>query len=229
MNNSLVTFNRILLSQIGIPKGIFRAALVGLFALFYANAEVSAQCQTCCNGSKPKSLVLLYNGKSCAESVTCQAADKWSCSGSGPGNAATVYITASKNDDGTGGTYFAGTVNLNAEFTAIAASGGSTTFPSNTYFRVLSSQGGTLLQTVKIHTSCSTPLVAGDQLGSFKLNKITLEDNTVCNAPAPPPPPPTCPTPVFTINNNSSTNAGPVCKNTQIIYKATDQIGRAHV
>ncbi len=205
-----------------VLQGILRLMLLGVLTFSGLNNRVNAQCQTCCNGSKPKSLVLLYNGKSCAESVTCQAPDKWSCSGSGPGNAATVYITVSKNADGTGGTYFSGTVNLNAEFTANSISGGSSNFPSNTFFNVYSSQGGSLLQAVKIHTSCSTPLVAGDQLGSFKLQKITLTDNTVCNSPAPPPPPPTCPTPVITINNSSSTNVGPVCKNTQVIYKTTD-------
>jgi hypothetical protein len=204
------------------PLRAFRLVMASLFVLLVANTQLNAQCQTCCNGSKPKSLILLYNGVSCSASVTCQAADKWSCTGAGAGNAATVYITASKNADGSGGTYFAGSVNLNSEFTANSAAGGSSTFPSNTFFNVYSSQGGSLLQAVKIHTSCSTPLVAGDQLGSFKIQKITLEDNTVCNAPAPPPPPPTCPTPVITINNTSSNNVGPVCKNQQVIYKTTD-------
>lgn len=197
----------------------FRLVLASLFVLLTANTQLNAQCQTCCNGSKPKSLVLQYNGLSCSASVTCQESGKWSCSGNGPNNAASVFIKVTKNDDGTGDLYFSGTVNLNAEFTANAT---SSTFPSNTYVNVYSSSGGSLLQAIKVHTSCSTPLVAGDQFGSVKLKKITLEDNTVCNAPAPPPPPPTCPTPTITINNTSSNNVGPVCKNQQVIYKTTD-------
>lgn len=219
--HSLTLLSKMQVRVSSIPQ-CFRVLFASIFILLAAQVTVSAQCQTCCNGSKPKSLVLLYNGKTCAQSVTCQAADKWSCSGAGPGNAATVYITVSKNVDGTGGTYFAGTVNLNTEFTANSISGGSTTFPSNTFFNVYSSQGGTLLQAVKIHTSCSTPLVAGDQLGSFKLQKITLADNTVCNAPTPPPPPPTCPIPTITINNSSSTSVGSVCKGQQVVFVTAD-------
>ncbi len=200
----------------------FRILFASILFLLASQATVNAQCQTCCNGSKPKTLVFQYNGLPCSASSTCQAAGKWSCSGSGPSNAATVYITVSKNSDGTGGTYFAGTVNLNAEFTANSVAGGSSTFPSNVYFRVLSGQNGTLLQAVKVHASCSTPLVAGDQFGSLKLNKIILADNTNCNAPVAPPPPPTCPTPTITINNSSSNNVGPVCKNDQVVYKTTD-------
>ena len=167
----------------------FRVLFAGILFLFAAQGTANAQCQTCCNGSKPKTLVMQYNGLSCSETVTCQAAGKWSCSGGGPNGAGSVYITATKNSDGSGGTYFAGTVALNAEFTVNSASGGSNTFPANTYFRILSSQGGTLLQTVGVHTSCSTPLVAGDQLGSIKIKKITLADNTSCNDPTPPPVP----------------------------------------
>ncbi|MBI5916146.1 MAG: hypothetical protein HY842_12290 [Bacteroidetes bacterium] len=209
-------------SRSSMLSGVLRLLLLGALTFSSLNSTVSAQCQTCCNGSKPKSLVLLYNGLPCSASVTCQAADKWSCEGVGPNNAASVYITASKNSDGSGGTYFAGTVTLNSEFTANSASGGSSTFPSNTYFRILSSQSGTLLQLIKIHTSCSTPLVAGDQFGSLRLQKITLADGTNCNAPPPPPPPPTCPTPVITINNTTPTNVGQLCKGTQIIFKTTD-------
>ncbi|MCB0519531.1 MAG: hypothetical protein KDD27_11350 [Saprospiraceae bacterium] len=163
-----------------------KVLLMGIFFLFAAQANLSAQCETCCNGSKPKTLTLLYNGKSCSETVTCQASGKWSCSGGGPNNASSVYITASKNSNGSGGTYFAGSVALNAPFTVNSATGGSNTFPANTYFRIFSSQGGTLLQTVGIHTSCSTPLVTGDQLGALMINNIILADNTNCGPPPTP-------------------------------------------
>ncbi len=59
-----------------LSSAILRLFFLGILAFFSANANLNAQCTTCCNGSKPKSLVMIYNGKSCSESVTCQAADK---------------------------------------------------------------------------------------------------------------------------------------------------------
>jgi hypothetical protein len=198
-----------------------RLFFAGVLTVVSMNNSLYAQCQTCCNGSKPKSLVFKYTGGSCSSSRTCQADGKWSCSGGGA-NAGNVYIVVSKNSDGSGGTYFAGTVNLNAEFTANSASGGSSTFPSNTYINIYSSQGGSSLQRLQVHTSCSTPLVAGDQFGALFLQKITLADNTNCNAPTPPPPPETCPVPVITVNNTTPTNVGQLCKGDQITFKTTD-------
>ena len=201
---------------------VMRTFLLGVFTFLSVNVTLHGQCQTCCNGSKPKTLVFTYVGGSCSDTKTCQADGKWACTGSGSAGATTVYITASKNADGSGGTYFAGTVNLNADFTANSASGGSSTFPSNTYFNIYSSLGGTLLQRLQIHTSCSTPLVAGDQFGALFLKKIILADNTNCDAPTPPGPPEECPTPVITINNSTPTTVGQLCKGDQIIFKTTD-------
>lgn len=206
-----------------VSGSVWRLIIFSALAFLGTNTHLHAQCQTCCNGSKPKTLVMKYVGGNCSATQTCQAAGKWSCTGNGPNNAATVYITASKNADGSGGTYFAGTVNLNSQFTVNSAAGGSSTFPSNTYFNIYSSQGGTLLQRVQNHTSCSTPLVAGDQLGALVMMQIILADNTTCNAPTPPPPPETCPTPAITINNTTPTNVGPVCKGDQVTFKTTDQ------
>jgi hypothetical protein len=68
--------------------------------------------------------------------------------------------------------FFAGSVPLNGSFTASA---GQSTFPTNTYFYIYSAQGGTLLQSIGVHTSCSQPLFTGNQFGSVRLTGFTVQ------------------------------------------------------
>ena len=42
-----------------------------------------------------------------------------------------------------------------------------------TTFRIYDTQGGTLLETVQFHTSCSQPLNAGDEFGSIRVLSAT--------------------------------------------------------
>ena len=63
--------------------------------------------------------------------------------------------------------YFAGVVTAGSNFTV---KGLGSTLRANTYFTIYASQGGALLQTAKVHTSCSAPIVEGEQFGSLKLN-----------------------------------------------------------
>ena len=144
----------------------------------------------CCNGSKPQTLTLTYNGDHCGNSNNSQSSDKWSCAdyGNGPSQTASVYIIASKSTDGSGSEiYFSGPVNIGDSFTASATNAGLSRFPANTYFNIFSKANGTLLQRVKMHTSCSAPLVVGDQFGSLVLEYVVFENGTNCGAPPPPP------------------------------------------
>jgi hypothetical protein len=170
----------------------------------------------CCNGSKPKSITLKYTGQGCSASNNNQGSDKWSCQdfGSGPNGTASVYIVASKNSDGSGSQYFAGTVAINTTFNPTSSSAGESKFPSNVWFNIRTSKSGTLLQRVKIHTSCSAPIVLGDQFGSLVLQGVVFENGTSCTPP--PPPSEVCPTPVINVP------AGQKCAGTPLVFSAPD-------
>ena len=53
------------------------------------------------------------------------------------------------------------------DLVTITAESGKTKLESNTKLEIM--QGGTLLQELEIHTSCSQPLNIGDQFGSLVL------------------------------------------------------------
>jgi uncharacterized repeat protein (TIGR01451 family) len=138
--------------------------------------------QDCCAAnSKPNELLMQYTGDGCGATNTVQASGKWSCDdfAGGPAGSATVYIIANTSTSPTSGTqYFAGTVSLGSAF--VVSTGSSSTFGSNTYFHIFSSQGGTLLQRVGVHTSCSTPIVVGDQWGSMRLLSTSHPNGNTC-------------------------------------------------
>ncbi len=127
----------------------------------------------CENGliGKPTSMTFQYNGESCSESVNNQGTKggKWDCndSGSGPNGDTNVYVVA---NDG----QFSGNVALGSEFTL---TNGNSNLSNPVEISIYSQQGGTLLQYVEVHTSCSAPIVIGDQFGSLVLNATEGEGN----------------------------------------------------
>ncbi|WP_417525529.1 SdrD B-like domain-containing protein [Marinovum sp.] len=48
-------------------------------------------------------------------------------------------------------------------------------FGSETFVHIFSSENGSLLQTINFHTSCSSPLIIGDEYGSVSLQGASLE------------------------------------------------------
>ncbi len=64
--------------------------------------------------------------------------------------------------------YFSGDVVLGSSFVADATNAGGS-FSSQTYVYLFDHQGGTLLQSITFHTSCSQPLQLGDEFGNVKL------------------------------------------------------------
>lgn len=123
-----------------------------------------------CNG-RPAGLRLQYTGQDCTATFHAQDPTKVSCSGD-PGMAATVVIRMSDKvspTDPNAKVWFTGIVGLNGEFQALAANNpGSTTLSSDSFVHVFDA-AGTVLQTIKFHTSCSQPLRANDQFGSIRL------------------------------------------------------------
>ena len=93
-----------------------------------------------------------------------------------------VYIIASnKFNFSSGLIWFQGTVNLNDTYVIDAANGGQTRLRGETHVLIYDQQGGTLLQAIEFHTSCSEPVGVGEQYGANKIVDITLESGAGCD------------------------------------------------
>ncbi len=120
-----------------------------------------------CEDGKPCTLTMVYTGENCQASDNDQPNDV--CSGD-PQFAASVYIVANDSDSPDDGPiWFAGPVLLNGSFDISALNAGETRLKANTSVHILNRPGGTVLQFVEFHTSCSKPLALGDQYGALKL------------------------------------------------------------
>lgn len=119
---------------------------------------------------KPTEITLTYEGISTFASTDQEGKLKIT-GGSTPDSDTTAYIVVS---DKKGNALFAGNVE---EGGAFSFGGGKKDgeFDSETFVRIYDEEGGTQLQKINFHTSCSAPLVIGDQYGSIVLNAATLE------------------------------------------------------
>ncbi|MEX2215000.1 MAG: SdrD B-like domain-containing protein [Phycisphaeraceae bacterium] len=138
----------------------------------------------CCIHGKPVILTFAYTGGGPDATMTSQAAGKFSVNGD-PNDDPQVFIRVSSSSSATDSkakVFFSGSVDLGAEFDANATGLG---FGAFTYFHIFDSQGGTLLQTVAYHTSCSTPIVMGDVIGGITLTGFLGEDGIQVSLPQP--------------------------------------------
>jgi hypothetical protein len=121
----------------------------------------------CCQFGRPRQLTMIYTGKDCNATSHTQDPSAVNCSGD-TASAAQVDILATDDDDpnnGSADVWFSGIVNLGEEFVLDAANAGDTRLGTKTFIHFFD-LGGTLLQSVEFHTSCSQPLEVGDQFGS---------------------------------------------------------------
>jgi hypothetical protein len=123
------------------------------------------------NKRKPRSLLLRYVAEPCAATSHSQDSSKVSCSETTTSLPATVFIRVSANSDPQklDKVHFEGTVSTSVDGGAFQVDGKDGKFESDSFAHIFSAAGGTLLQTVKFHTSCSQPLEAGDQFGALVL------------------------------------------------------------
>lgn len=132
-----------------------------------------------CEDGRPRALVFTYTGEDCSASSHQQADGKVICSGD-PGFASPVHIVITDSaTPGAGNVYFNGDVAMNGQFTMDAANFGGTKLSTNSYAYIYS--GSTLLQKVQFHTSCSQPLLVGDQYGSLQLDGFI--NNAISSGP----------------------------------------------
>ncbi|NNF63954.1 MAG: tandem-95 repeat protein [Acidimicrobiia bacterium] len=125
----------------------------------------------CANDDEPDVLTMTFVGGTCADSNNSQD-DKSECEDHTSGASGTVFIKATNKEDAdydNAKVYFEGVVSEGESFDISAAYAGEDDLYSKTFLHIYSADGTTLLQTVEIHTSCSAPLVEGDQFGSVVL------------------------------------------------------------
>jgi len=121
----------------------------------------------CDPGEKPIWIDMRYTGEDCTATNTTQTPDKWSCSGD-PAYTSPVHIISSNKNDPTDPKaliWFDGIVNLDEVYRIDAANAGETILKNQTWIHIYDLSDN-LLQTVTFHTSCSQPLIPGEQWGA---------------------------------------------------------------
>ncbi len=124
----------------------------------------------CEDGLKPQSLNMKYTGDDCSATSNTQEG-KVRCDGDPAGFGPVFIVAASKDnlDDSKTKIWFSGLVGVDDEFVIDATKAGKTKLDADTRVFIFDSEGGTLLQFIKFHTSCSKDLNIGDQFGSLVL------------------------------------------------------------
>ncbi len=115
-----------------------------------------------CDDGKPAGLVFRYDGSGAEDDTNSQLTNELIVEGD-PMSMDPVFIEVF---DHKGVVLFAGTVGLNDTF---QVSGTKRLIPPRMRFLVYDAEGGSVLQTVQFHTSCSQPLNTGDSFGSIVL------------------------------------------------------------
>jgi len=146
--------------------------------------QVTDLCGT--SGGHPTLMTLRYTGTGCSGSHNSMAAGKVVCTdiGSGPNNTDPIYITATDSaTPGAGHVFFSGFVPLNGSFTVSATAGGLSQLTTNTYFYFSTTATGPALENLSVHTSCSQPLIPGEQYGTIQLLSLTTTTGATSSLP----------------------------------------------
>lgn len=129
-----------------------------------------------CAAGKPCSITLRYTGESCAATNNSMDPGKVTCSGD-PAFASPVRVLSTDNSNPYASApkvWFDGMVNLGDTFMLESYNAGQSKLANDTYVYVFDASGA-LLQSVKFHTSCSQPIIFGDQYGSMRLEAYSAE------------------------------------------------------
>ena len=134
---------------------------------------------SCCDDGKPVVLTMRYLASDCSATNHTQDPSKVSCSGDPMGDLE-VYIRATDNDDPNASgalVWFEGVVLYGNTFDIDARNAMESKLKAETHVYVYDAAGGTLLQAIEFHTSCSHPLEVGNQFGSVLLHNCIGEDS----------------------------------------------------
>ena len=136
----------------------------------YGSCGGTSNEESCCDViGKPDKITFTYTNSN--EVDNSQPSGKSSVTNYSTPDYGSVYIVASDQSSGNGGvTYFKGNVSSNSQFT-IDDQGDK--FEANTYLHIYEDNSKTtLIQRVQFHTSCSAPIIPGEQFGLLVLNGI---------------------------------------------------------
>jgi hypothetical protein len=130
----------------------------------------------CCDAGKPTTLKFKYVSSNIIDNS--QTNDKSSVTTYTEPSGQQVLIIANgeKDKNDTSDAVGRWVVNAGDIFTMTR---GTEKWPSNTYFHIMKSDGSEVLQLVKFHTSCSAPIIPGDQFGTLILHSSALK-GVVC-------------------------------------------------
>jgi len=135
--------------------------------------------------SRLTELVVQYNGAACRNPLLNPQGGKAECSGDATGQTDVSIIYTGKDPDTITVSPSSG-IN-DGDIVRITATG-QPELAADTTLEIKS--GTTLLQYLKIHTSCSQPLALGDEFGSLRVVEFTTKEGGTYTLPDPGPPPP---------------------------------------
>merc|ERR1712238_78064 len=131
------------------------------------NSSLDNDCQ-----GRPWEITFRYNGGDCSQSDNLQPRQKFTCSDTGAGplkaEGTTSYITAVPR--GGSDLYFAGPVAVGEKYT-LNANRVFDKLSADMTITVFESQGGSILQVVDLHLSCSQPLFLFDKFGASQVTE----------------------------------------------------------
>ena len=135
----------------------------------YTRVEVSQTGGDLCDTyDKPQLLTMLYTGANVNDNS--QDPSKVTITGDPLFEQPVRILATNKSDPNDTGArvWFDGVVDLGERFTLDATNAGETDFDSETFVYIFDLNGN-LLQSIRFHTSCSQPLLLGDQYGGMQL------------------------------------------------------------
>jgi len=131
------------------------------------NSSLDNDCQ-----GRPWEITFRYNGGDCSQSDNLQPRQKFTCSDTGAGplkaEGTQSYITAVPR--GGSDLYFAGPVAVGEKYT-LNANRVFDKLSADMTITVFESQGGSILQVVDLHLSCSQPLFLFDKFGASQVTE----------------------------------------------------------
>ncbi len=168
LSSAPVFINQTSMAAVNVFANVSGNAGVVCPAIDVADVVVDAAPDYSCADGKPVQLGITYVGGSCADSNHSQGSSKSTCSGDSSG----VEPVTVELSDKHGGVYVSQLVNVGD---TITLDGNGAKLDSET--NVVISQGGSVIQSINFHTSCSVPLAVGDQHGGIIISSFTPEEN----------------------------------------------------
>ncbi len=160
------TVTQTTLSTVNVNAEVHGNSDVTCPAMDTTEVIVNAAPEYSCADGKPAKLGFTYVGGSCSDSTHNQGS-KSSCTG----NSAGVNPVTLKFMDKKGSVFLVEQMNIGDTVVIDPSQIGKDKFDSETHIAIIS--GNKVIQSLNIHTSCSAPLVVGDQHGGVVISSFT--------------------------------------------------------